>query len=870
MTFSCHTDWVNSIIIYDSLLFSASKDGSINVWAAATGQLLRKLSLPLAIDNTCLVVSNGKLFSGGDDGNILAWDVENETHSVVYAGLECKINCLAAINQNVLVCGTSDGSVKMFTTGDEGNLALLANSISKSIVSTKFTEALSRSKAGISSIFGGDNPMMNMVDRLTAERDFEPSNSSCSGSDIPDRFFPSPSTSPSSSPAQPSALATRSAADEELDVSEDVLSKHKRLNSRLKKKVSTTLSQLSVTKVNNINLFQSELEVVKKQLDSLTSVKNELDIATELLVSYQTELQYTQEAHKSAILLLCDHADSKLLEASIDLDIFSAMLDFETSGLFYLPKTLPMLALQFSPKRVWTVDEDWDSDQEADEPWWRTPPPMKKDYSSAVVAKNYYSGRKTLELTKSESRLSKLSFVRRRPDIGRYRQSSSKSCKKSSELSLKSSSWLIPLTLSSIVGSSRRESNVETYQTSYSTYEPAVSIISTSSWLPPISLSNMIRSTFNDVEPNEGGHDIPSSWSNSGNSHNVSNTLDYGSSTHNSNPGLKLSTSSAWLASTFSNVISKDNIEISKSLDVSSRSLEGSSWIPSIFSPVTRTVGGSSDAATSFEASTYSRNAIEIPKSLDVSSRSLEGSSWIPSIVSPVRRTVGGSSDAATSFEASTYSRNSIEIPKSLDVSSRSLECSSWIPSIFSPVTRNGGGSSDAAALFDASTYSRNSIEIPQSLDVSSRSLEGSSWIPSIFSPVTSNFGVYSDGMASFDASTDSRNTNKSSVLDKRIKKTLSSKTDSKVSFTTPQIESFLFEDDGYSGPGVPKREYPKDNTRVKAVRSKACEDVVIAVAKAEEPFDFIGEIVTQGSVLSLNSVTQTASSVLSWGYKAK
>lgn len=292
-SFTGHTDCVNQIIIYESLIISASKDGSIKVWSAASGNLLRTLQNPLNVNVTSILAVNGKLFSGSDDGIILAWDAEKVSYAVVCEGLEGSVTSLNSINHDVLICGTSSGHVKMFTTGDEGTLSSFANTISKSVISTRFTatNTLNRSKIDISSLFGGDNYALNDSKNLPNNVNYEFNDLKSLSDDDTKKSSNDPELNPSkdsdvfSSPTnklrnkiigevaaksavseRPSVFSDVSILEEELAKSEEAVSKHKRINSRLKAKVSMTLSELNNAKVYintdfnqrlNLNLFES-------------------------------------------------------------------------------------------------------------------------------------------------------------------------------------------------------------------------------------------------------------------------------------------------------------------------------------------------------------------------------------------------------------------------------------------------------------------------------------------------------------------------------------------------------------------------------------------------------------------------------------
>jgi hypothetical protein len=115
-------------------------------------------------------------------------------------------------------------------------------------------------------------------------------------------------------------------------------------------------------------------------------IQDELDVATELLVTYQTELHVTQEAHVMAVSLLVANAEKVINETFNDLAIFRSMMDEEHSGLFYLPPPdRPIVA-----RRSWKFEKEWDSEDDVSdsECWWRSANVKKVEES----AKNYFSG----------------------------------------------------------------------------------------------------------------------------------------------------------------------------------------------------------------------------------------------------------------------------------------------------------------------------------------------------------------------------------------------------------------------------------------------------------------------------------------------
>lgn len=306
-------------------------------------------------------------------------------------------------------------------------------------------------------------------------------------------------------------------------------------------------------------------------------MKDELDVATELIVSYQTELQQTQEAHKSAIMLLCDNADRKMRESSIDIEIFDNLLDQESTSLFYHPHSEIMQTLNYTPKRIWKFDDDWDSDHEPEDSWWRVSPSIKEDSSTQAIAKNYFSGKMICLASNNTQTLNKGKIMMDRSGLKHELRD------KKSEPNISTSSWLF----SSIVGKKTAKSSINVG----SSFEPDESSnrftpdLSATSWLP--SLSNMISvRSLKEVSENDSTVERRVGRKRKMDIDMRQKSINEKELTSNEASISVLSAS--WIPS-FGNTTKSD--EYMQPTTTDANSLDSTGWLPSIFGSSERTAG---------------------------------------------------------------------------------------------------------------------------------------------------------------------------------------------------------------------------------------------------------------------------------------
>jgi Prp8 binding protein len=105
-------------------LFSASADGTLIVWNAATGAKERRLRGHKGIVNCVSCTRGGRevLVSGGDDGKVMLWDPqERDALDVLNVGYPVTAVCFSDDGSQVYVGGL-DNDVHVSVTRVEGGL----------------------------------------------------------------------------------------------------------------------------------------------------------------------------------------------------------------------------------------------------------------------------------------------------------------------------------------------------------------------------------------------------------------------------------------------------------------------------------------------------------------------------------------------------------------------------------------------------------------------------------------------------------------------------------------------------------------------------------------------------------------------------
>ena len=122
-TLTGHTDYVRCLIIDDGKLYSGSQDSTIKIWNCSTDTLIKTLTGHTGWV-TCLTISDGMLYSGSWDSSIMVWNCSNhelittlgvpEVHDgeSEYEGHTGYVNCLT-INDGKLYSGSVDETIKV-------------------------------------------------------------------------------------------------------------------------------------------------------------------------------------------------------------------------------------------------------------------------------------------------------------------------------------------------------------------------------------------------------------------------------------------------------------------------------------------------------------------------------------------------------------------------------------------------------------------------------------------------------------------------------------------------------------------------------------------------------------------------------------
>jgi WD40 repeat protein len=114
-----HTSQVNSLLVHDDFLFSASSDKTIIKWSLEKRiiDLVLKRFSASALGHlgpvNYLAFCHGALFSAGADTAVRRWNVENGKHHDVYFGFSKSVTTVLCFNKSV-IAGSEDSSVLLF------------------------------------------------------------------------------------------------------------------------------------------------------------------------------------------------------------------------------------------------------------------------------------------------------------------------------------------------------------------------------------------------------------------------------------------------------------------------------------------------------------------------------------------------------------------------------------------------------------------------------------------------------------------------------------------------------------------------------------------------------------------------------------
>ncbi|KAJ3281316.1 hypothetical protein HK104_000091, partial [Borealophlyctis nickersoniae] len=378
-TIEDHQDWVHSLCLGRDLLYSASRDGSIKIFDTATGQCLRTLDGHggQAVRSVC--VAGGKLYSAGDDKAVVEWDVKAGRPTRTFGGHYGAVSALFAGPDGKLFSGSSDCTVKIWDVwtrfpGSSSPVpqhkADLPPSPPHSPIpydddSTAPPSSIGRPDSTLSSVMSRSESMYGRPesrrDSGIGRSDSTLGRSSRVGRRESANAYPSYNGSP------PSDADDARVIREQLAKAQELLSKQNRLKLRLKSELTAARTELASLK--------SELSAARESVERVKEVEEELGAAKELLVTYKSELHYTQEAHAVALDFLIRSADRCWLEIELELSNVQRLLDHPLTPLRGdaqddLEKWMPRKKIE----RCWETDSEWDSDVEWVEDenvWWR-------------------------------------------------------------------------------------------------------------------------------------------------------------------------------------------------------------------------------------------------------------------------------------------------------------------------------------------------------------------------------------------------------------------------------------------------------------------------------------------------------------------
>ena len=95
-TLTGHTDYVSCLIIDDGKLYSGSDDGTIKIWNCSTNKLIKTLAEGHTDSVLCFTIDDGKLYSGGSylDKTIKIWDCSDDSLITTLTGHTGNVKCL--------------------------------------------------------------------------------------------------------------------------------------------------------------------------------------------------------------------------------------------------------------------------------------------------------------------------------------------------------------------------------------------------------------------------------------------------------------------------------------------------------------------------------------------------------------------------------------------------------------------------------------------------------------------------------------------------------------------------------------------------------------------------------------------------------
>ncbi|KND02869.1 uncharacterized protein SPPG_01949 [Spizellomyces punctatus DAOM BR117] len=156
----------------------------------------------------------------------------------------------------------------------------------------------------------------------------------------------------------------------QLAQAQELVAKQNRQKLRLKSELVAARTELAHIK--------ADMSMAQESVARAAEAEEELAAAKELLVTYKTELNVTQEAHEAAFEYLKRSADRNWIEIEKEISGLYAMLQNPFTPLFVKDDLEGFMPPRQVP-RCWDTDSEFDSDVEVDESlaWWRRDAPVE-------------------------------------------------------------------------------------------------------------------------------------------------------------------------------------------------------------------------------------------------------------------------------------------------------------------------------------------------------------------------------------------------------------------------------------------------------------------------------------------------------------
>jgi hypothetical protein len=314
-TFDAHEDEITSIYVHNTLLFTGSKGGKIVMWHAQDGTHLAEFQHESKLPIYAMCVIQKQLFSAGGSKSIVCWNMETYTPLYTLRGHEDSVTGLGfLVGKNALISSSKDGTFKIWPIENQNG--------------TFHFDIASLQRAAS---FQGS---------YVSSRKLQHRHSSSAMSEV--------------------SIESLHSLQEQLLHTQELLGRQERNKLRLKGELSGTQSEL--------NRVKMELLETRKKLAQTEAVVEELEAAKELLVTYSSDLQLSQEAHAISLELIFRTSDRQYHSTAMELVSFQKLITDDYSLSYRESKPKPLIV-----DRKWDFDEDWDSDRDVpeSESWWR-------------------------------------------------------------------------------------------------------------------------------------------------------------------------------------------------------------------------------------------------------------------------------------------------------------------------------------------------------------------------------------------------------------------------------------------------------------------------------------------------------------------